>query len=92
MSSQKRTIMGALDYSIASLQNIKDAMMDYGHPQKELNWAMGGLIVTLISHLMRLCHEAFAEASQSESASAVKDMQAIQAKFNDFMQRMIDNG
>ena len=92
MSSQQRTIMGALDYSIASLQNIKDAMMDHGHPQKELNWAMGGLIVTLVSHLMRLCHETFIEALQSDSASPVKDMQAIQSKFNDFIQRMIDNG
>jgi hypothetical protein len=89
--NQERTIIGACDYSIASLQNIRAALLDYGNSQKELNWAMGGLIVTLVSHLMRLCHETFVEATQSDSASAVNDMQAIQSKFNDFMQRMIDN-
>lgn len=92
MSNQNRTIMGACDYSLASLQNIKTALMDYGNPQKELNWAMGGLIVTLTSHLLRLCHETFVDAVQNDSPSAINDLKSIQDKFNDFMQRMIDNG
>lgn len=91
MSSQNRTIIGALDYSIASLQGIKSALMDISHPQKELNWAVGGIIVTLTSNLLRTCQDTFIETGQTGEANAQGDMKIIQAKFNEFMNRMIDN-
>lgn len=91
MKNQNRTIMGALDYSIASLQGIKKALMDISHPQKELNWAVGGIIITLTSNLLRTCQDTFMETGQTGDANAKSDMQLIQGKFNDFMNRMIDN-
>ena len=89
--NQQRTIIGALDYSIATLQNIKTTLMDLGHAQKELNWAVGGIIITLTSNLLRLCQDTFIEAAQTEEANAKQDMIKIQTKFNDFMERMINN-
>lgn len=91
MKNQNRTIIGALDYSIASLQNIKTTLMDISHPQKELNWAVGGIITTLVSQLLRNCHETFIDTGNTGEANAKEDMKQIQAKFNDFMDRMINN-
>ena len=91
MSTQNRTIIGALDYSIASLQGIKSALMDIAHPQKELNWAVGGIIVTLTSNLLRTCQDTFIETGKTGEANAQSDMKIIQGKFNEFMSRMIDN-
>lgn len=88
--NQQRTIMGALDYSIASLKNIKTTLMDLGHTQKELNWAVGGIIITLTSQLIRVCQDTFVEAAQTDEANAKQDMINIQARFNDFMERMIN--
>ena len=91
MKNQNRTIIGALDYSIASLQNIKTTLMDISHPQKELNWAVGGIIVTLVSQLMRNCHETFIDTGNTGEANAKGDLTQIQAKFNEFIERMINN-
>ena len=89
--NQQRTIVGALDYSIATLQNIKTTLMDLGHAKKELNWAVGGIIITLTSNLLRLCQDTFIEAAQTEEAHAKQDMIKIQTKFNEFMERMRNN-
>lgn len=89
--NQQRTIMGACDYSIASLQNIKSALMDLGNPQKQSNWAMGGLIVTLTSHLLRVSQETLLESIKSEESNAKNDIEAIKTKFNEFVDRMINN-
>jgi len=91
MKNQNRSIIGALDYSITSLQNIKTTLMDISHPQKELNWAVGGVIVALMSQLMRICHETFVETGNTGDANAKDDLVLIQSKFNDFMHRMINN-
>ena len=91
MKNQNRSIIGALDYSIASLQNIKTTLMDISHPQKELNWAVGGIIVTLMSQLMRICHETFIETGSMGEANAKDDLVLIQVKFNDFIDRMFNN-
>jgi hypothetical protein len=92
MSSQQRTIMGALDYSIASLQNIKSALVDHGNPQKQVNWAIGGIMATITANLLKLSQDVFLESIKNEEANAQDDIKAIQSKFNEFMQRMIDNG
>lgn len=91
MKNQNRTIMGALDYSIASLQGMKKVLMDISHPQKELNWAVGGLITILVSHLLRDCQETFIETGHAGEANAQDDLRIIQAKFNEFIEGMINN-
>lgn len=91
MKNQNRTIMGALDFSLESLKNMKTAMMDVGHPNKELNWAVGGIITTLVSNLIRVTHETILDKSSVGEANANEDLKIIQAKFNEFMDRMINN-
>lgn len=91
MSNQERTILGACDYSIASLQNIRKTLMDHGNSKKELNWAVGGLIITLTSHLLRVCHERIIESVEAGEPNAKEDIKFIQEKFNEFVNGMIDN-
>lgn len=87
--THERTIIGACDYSIATLKNMRQELMDYGNPKKEMNWAVGGIIITLTSHLLRICFETFNESMQSDGASAIKDVKAIRAKFDEFMDKMV---
>jgi hypothetical protein len=90
MSSQERTIMGACDYSLATLQGIKKTLGDISHPNKEINWAIGGVIITLTSYLLKLCGEQFM-SEEREPSSAKEDIKAIQAQFNEFIDRMLNN-
>lgn len=90
MSNQKRTIMGACDYSIATLQGIKKTLADVGNPKKEINWAIGGVIITLSSYLLKLCSDRFTSLD-SEEANAKEDIKAIQTQFNEFIDRMLNN-
>lgn len=91
MKNQNRTIMGALDFSLESLKNMKTAMMDVGHPNKELNWAVGGIITTIVSNLIKIAHETILDSGNNEQANANSDLKIIQDKFNQFMDRMINN-
>lgn len=89
--NQERTIMGACDYSIESLRNIKKALMDQASPHKESNWAQGGLILTLTSHLLRISHETILEAAKNGEMDAKKEVLTIQSRFNEFVDQMINN-
>ena len=91
MKNQNRTIMGALDFSLESLKNMKTAMMDISHPNKELNWAVGGIITTLVSNLIRVTHETILDTGNAGEANANDDLKIIQTKFNEFMDRMINH-
>lgn len=90
MSSQKRTIMGACDYSLAALQNLKKDLADISAKHGETNWAIGGIVITLVSHLIRTCGNVFEEAAQSGELNAKQDVAEIQTRFNEFVNRMVD--
>ena len=90
MSNQRRTIMGACDYSIATLQGIKKTLGDISNTNKEINWAIGGIIITLTSQLLKLCNDRFMSLD-SEEANAKEDIQAIQTQFNEFIDWMLNN-
>jgi hypothetical protein len=91
MSSQKRTIMGALDYSIESLNNLKTNMRDLGNPNHELNWAIGGIMATLVSKLLMTAFEVVHESIETKNDNAVADLKRIQAEFNAFLDGMINH-
>ena len=82
MSNQKRTIMGGCDYSIAALQNLKKDLADISNPNHEINWAIGGIVITLVSQLIRTCSLVFVEAAQSGEPNAKQDISEIQHRFN----------
>lgn len=91
MSSQRRTIMGACEYSIASLQNLKKGLIDTSAKNIELNWAVGGIVATLTSNLIQLCDEVFNEALQTGEANAQQDITEILLRFTKFVERMLKN-
>ena len=89
MSSQKRTIMGACEYSIATLQNLKRDLSDLGAPNPELNWAIGGIVATLVSNLLQICHQTFQEATVNGEPNAKHDLEVIKQRLSAFIDRMV---
>ena len=62
MSQQRRTIIGACDYSIATMQNLKRDLTAIGAINADLNWAIGGIVSTLVSNLLQICNQVFQES------------------------------
>ena len=90
MSQQKRTIMGACDYSIETLRNLKKDLSDTSHPNHEINWAYGGLVTALVSKLIQACGCVFEESCQTAEPNALRDLLEIQSRFNEFVTNMIN--
>lgn len=91
MSHQNRTIMGACDYSLAALSNLKKDLSDIGNPHHETNWAIGGIVISLTSQLLRICGQVFEEAVQSGEPNAKQDITEIQQRFNEFVNQMVNH-
>ncbi len=91
MKTDRKGIMSACDYSIASLQNIKKGLMDIGNPKQELNWAIGGIIIALASNLLAISQDVISQAPNQDEPSALNDIKEIQVKFNQFVEGMIGN-
>lgn len=82
--------MGALDYSLESLKNIKSALVDLGNPNHDLNWAVGGIVASITSVLLEIMQRVFLESILSSEANAKDNLLQIQKEFNDFINRMIE--
>jgi len=91
MSSQKRTIIGACEYSIATLQNLKKDLQDVGANNPELNWAIGGIVATLSSNLLQICDQVFQESVADGKPDAKQDLTEIKERFSDFIDRMVNH-
>ncbi len=89
--NQRHTIMGACEYSIASMQNIKKGLMDIGSKNAEVNWAIGGIVSSLTSNLLQICNDVFTTAAQSGEPNAKQDLSEIKERFNDFIDRMVSH-
>ncbi len=89
--NQKRTIMGACDYSLAYLKSLRKNMMDVGSKHQQIAWAIGGIVVTLTSNLIKACEDTFGASVQCGEPSARKDLLEIKDKFNAFIDRMLEN-
>lgn len=66
-------------------------MSQIGVPNSELIWAIGGLVCAMTSNLLQICHEVINETSCAEDGGAKEDIQKIQTKFNEFIERLINN-
>lgn len=88
-TSQKHTIIGACDYSIASMQNLKRELQDISAINPELNWAVGGMVATLVSNLLQICDQVFQESSMGDGGNALHDLQEIATRWNQFVVRML---
>lgn len=89
MSSQRRTIMGACDYSIATLQQLRKDLMDIDLENKEVIWAIGGIVTALTSNLLQTCHDVMTESTESGESDIRTDLIEIQSRVNAFIDRMI---
>lgn len=91
MKNQHRTTMGACEYSILALQNLKKDLSRIDDPNHEINWAIGGIVITLVSHLIRTCGIVFEEAAQLGAPNAKQDISEIQHRFNEFVSTMVNH-
>lgn len=89
MNKLNTNIISALNNNIDALNGIRKALLDISHPQKELNWAVGGIIVTLSSFLMSTCHQVFTNENAANSASAYDDVSKIKDEFVRFVDGML---
>ena len=90
MKKQKQGIMGACEYSILAMQNLKKDMGKIDNQNQEHVWAIGSMVTILVSNLIKTCNEVFEEAAQNGFPNAKDDIKEIQDRFNDFVDRMID--
>lgn len=90
MNNQRRTIMGACDYALATLQQLRKDLMDVGAKDHDITWAIGGIVSTLTANILQTCHTVFTEAAQSGEADVKKDLTEIQFRLNEFIGRMIN--
>jgi len=91
MSNQKRTIIGACEYSIATMQNLKKDLQNLDAVNPELNWAIGGIVATLTSNLLQICDQVFQESVADGNPNAKQDLTEINTRFSDFIQRMVNH-
>jgi uncharacterized glyoxalase superfamily protein PhnB len=83
--------MGACDYSIASMQNLKQDLMQIDAINPELNWAIGGIVATLVSNLIQICDQVFQEAVATGEPNAKQDLTLIKEQFGEFIDRMVNH-
>lgn len=91
MSNQKRTIIGACDYSIATLQNLKKDLQNIDAINPALNWATGGIVATLTSSLLHICDKVFLSSLADGNLNAVEDLTSIKRIFCEFIDRMVEH-
>lgn len=91
MTNQKRTIIGACEYSIATMQNLKRDLLDVGAMNSEVNWAIGGIVATLVSNLIQVCDQVFQESVADGKPNAKQDLTEIKQRFGDFIDRMVNH-
>lgn len=89
MSNQRRTIIGACDYTIAAIQNLKRDLQNIDATNPELNWAIGGIVATLTSNLLQICNQVFQESAAEGQPNAKQDMTEIKDRFSQFIERMV---
>jgi len=91
MSQQRRTIIGACDYSIATMQNLKRDLTAIGAINADLNWAIGGIVSTLVSNLLQICNQVFQESIANGEPDARHDIEEIGSRLNQFIERMVSH-
>ena len=85
-----RSIMGACDSTIKTMQVLRARMLNVNNPTHELDWAIGGMISSMTAQFLVICNEVFEEALMLGNTEAKSDLISIQTKFNVFLDRMID--
>jgi hypothetical protein len=85
-----KNIIGTADYLIDTLKSLKKGLIQADSKNKELIWAVGGLIFLLNATLLQTCQQVILDVKDKENPSAKKDLQEIQSRFNTFIGEMIN--
>lgn len=91
MNNQRHTVMGACEYSIATMQNLKKDLNDPMAANPQLNWAIGGIVATLVSNLIQTCDQVFQESVAEGNPNAKQDLMEISDRFSQFIDRMVSH-
>jgi hypothetical protein len=90
MSNQRKTTLGACNYSIAVLQNLRQDLMDFDNKNKDILWAIGSITITLTTQILQTCCELFNDPSHLDEEVPVRaNLIEIRNRFNEFIDRMI---
>jgi len=87
--NKERSIIGACDYTTETLKTIKKTLIKNEAEHKQINWAIGGILITLTSNLLKIASDQFLNADKTEAPSAKKDLTEIKENFNKFIDKMI---
>lgn len=85
--NHKRSLMAACEYSIGSLVDVKKEMLNLGSKNNKAAWAIGGMLVNLVAHLIK----AFEEVLEQGSCDAIADLKETQVRFNRFIASMLND-
>ena len=64
-------------------------MQDFGGKKQKASMVIGGVIITMTSHLLTLCQEVIERAKTSDNPDLKEDLREIQRRFNEFLDKMI---
>ena len=90
VTQQRRTIMGQVDYSLQFITSLKKQLMDVSHPNMQMNWAVGGFVMCLLSGLL---HEIQATvlSPNEEPKTATENLIYIKQRFINLIDLMLAN-
>ena len=66
-------------------------MLNLGSSGNEAAWAVGGVLVTLVSHLIKSFEEVLEQSRAETCFDAERDIKEIQARFNRFISQMLQD-
>lgn len=92
MRIDKKGIMNASEYCVVSLKHIQKIMQHNQHDdetQKELLWAIGGIIILICAKLIQSAQETFEQSMKDANPDARTDLLAIKQTMNEFIDSLI---
>jgi len=89
LTSSFRSITGATEYCLRFIQAIKKEMQDLGGKKQKTAMVIGGVIITMTSHLLSLCQEVIERAKTDPTPDLKSDLIEIKTRFNEFLDKMI---
>ena len=89
MTNQRRTVMGATEFSIQLLQNMKKELMYGKNTDNENAWAIATVISQLSSYLLDTCETVIQDNALAGKLDLKQSVLEIQSKFNQFVDAMV---
>jgi hypothetical protein len=85
---ERQGIRSACKYSLETLRRIEQTLILAKKDEAEMVWAVYGIIITLVAHLLKTCQEVI-NAEKDEPTNAIDDIREIQKQFNAFIDQMV---